>query len=647
VFSINNTSVFNLSNIHLSSDQSIVLGLGLSFLPKYAWKPILIKESIISSINDFKNRIYRGIVYRGRTYIPNDIPSISLRPPISSNEDWTKEVDKYINQCKQSVNDLQISSHISSVYKYLHAVIKSLKDNDQIIIKPADKNLGTCVMSKIDYIVMCMVHLSDPNTYQQVNSIPYNQSYHDLAKILYEHKRLYISYKRKVGEEQPQYSYLAQSLSQLMNTPKLRPCKFYCLPKVHKKTLAGRPIASSINTMTYHASKYLHNIFWPIVNRLQTICTSSLEFMLDIEDLYIPDGSVILTADVKSLYPSIPIEYGIMMFNNVLISLNLLPNDRSFLLDLLKWVLQNNFLEFNGNLYRQIKGTAMGTPVAVAYANIVLHGMERDILYDVVFYRRYVDDVFAIFRSQESAQQFINAFNSICSSIQFEECHIGDSGIFLDYQLSIHQNRLVSNLYQKPMNKYLYLPPTSAHKIHIMKSVIRREIFRYRLYCSNDSDFMKILVQFRIRLIDRGYQRTYLDPCFSNLPSRQQCLESIREIRKRKSVGKSIPLIITLKIPSMQSSIKLSEILRLPESLESLPEFAEAFPSKRVVIGSQNLASIGYTLVHRPLSCSSSVAQVSVGVDGSCTTQHHNENNDVGDSNASLESNSKNMEHGT
>jgi hypothetical protein len=150
---------------------------------------------------------------------------------------------------------------------------------------------------------------------------------------------------------------------------------------------------------------------------------------LEIDGLYIPDGSVIFTADVKSLYPSIPIQYGVGAFHYVLSSFRDMESSQlNFIVDLLKWTLYNNYLEFNGVFYQQIKGTAMGTPCAVAYANIVLYAIERDLLDKVIFYRRYIDDVFAIFPDQLSATTFAKMFNNKCPSIQFEEICIGDSG---------------------------------------------------------------------------------------------------------------------------------------------------------------------------------------------------------------------------
>ena len=45
-------------------------------------------------------------------------------------------------------------------------------------------------------------------------------------------------------------------------------------------------------------------------------------------------------------------------------------------------VLKSNIFRFNEKLYKQIKGTAMGTPMAVNYANIFLEKLELKMLDD-------------------------------------------------------------------------------------------------------------------------------------------------------------------------------------------------------------------------------------------------------------------------
>ena len=52
----------------------------------------------------------------------------------------------------------------------------------------------------------------------------------------------------------------------------------------------------------------------------------------------------------------------------------------SFLVDLLKTVLDSNIFEFNGQLWQQKIGTAMGTKVAPTYACIFMGWLEDLIL---------------------------------------------------------------------------------------------------------------------------------------------------------------------------------------------------------------------------------------------------------------------------
>jgi hypothetical protein len=43
----------------------------------------------------------------------------------------------------------------------------------------------------------------------------------------------------------------------------------------------------------------------------------------------------------------------------------------------------NNYVEFDGIIYLQIQGTAMGTPVAVTFANLFLLPFEIQLLADI------------------------------------------------------------------------------------------------------------------------------------------------------------------------------------------------------------------------------------------------------------------------
>ena len=67
--------------------------------------------------------------------------------------------------------------------------------------------------------------------------------------------------------------------------------------------------------------------------------------------------------------------------------------------------LQNNFFNFDGKIYKQTDGVAMGSPLGPSLVNAFLCFLEQIWLNDCpeyfkpVYYGRYVDDIFALFVS--------------------------------------------------------------------------------------------------------------------------------------------------------------------------------------------------------------------------------------------------------
>ena len=209
---------------------------------------------------------------------------------------------------------------------------------------------------------------------------------------------------------------------------------------MHKETLKVRPIVSSHNTITYFASKYLHNILIGLVKRIPTICLNNLEILREFENITLPSSACILCADVQEMYPSIPIDYGLRAVRNIMIQFNYHIDKLEFILELLEWVLVNNYLMFDNNIYLQIKGTAMGTPIAVCYANITLYYLEQSCLAIThpICYKRYIDDLCVLCLNPEQAQLIAKIFNQQVPTIQLTAITIGKTGIFLDMYLTIN-----------------------------------------------------------------------------------------------------------------------------------------------------------------------------------------------------------------
>ena len=91
---------------------------------------------------------------------------------------------------------------------------------------------------------------------------------------------------------------------------------------------------------------------------------------------------------------------------------------------MLSLILKENSFQFNGKGYLQRHGTAMGTKMAVAFANIFMASIEKEILRQSVnkplTWKRFIDDVFCLWdTNKEERENFIEQSNSYHPTIKF------------------------------------------------------------------------------------------------------------------------------------------------------------------------------------------------------------------------------------
>ena len=169
-------------------------------------------------------------------------------------------------------------------------------------------------------------------------------------------------------------------LSQTSNPPRIP--EFYTLIKIHKPTLVGRPIISGCNGPTERLSAFVGTLLQPISTSQASCLKDSTDFINFIERTKIENRTFLVTMDVTSLYANIPQEERITTVcrayehfhkNNPLISTNCIK-------EMLRLVLKENSFQFDGRNYLQILGTAIGSRMAVAIANIFIADIETQIL---------------------------------------------------------------------------------------------------------------------------------------------------------------------------------------------------------------------------------------------------------------------------
>ena len=85
----------------------------------------------------------------------------------------------------------------------------------------------------------------------------------------------------------------------------------------------------------------------------------------------------------------------------------------------------------------------------------------------------------------------------------------------MDMTISIREDQIVTSLYEKSMNLYLYTPPHSAHPPGVLTGLVSGNILWIHSLCSEQDNIDLRMKEFYVRLLIRGYQRDLLIPTFS------------------------------------------------------------------------------------------------------------------------------------
>ena len=77
--------------------------------------------------------------------------------------------------------------------------------------------------------------------------------------------------------------------------------------------------------------------------------------------------------------------------------------------------------------------------------------------------------------------------------------------IFLDLNITIRNQSIHMNIYEKKLNLYLYLPQHSCHSPGCLKGLIFGFTVRAKNLCTEPSDHMPFICKSYARLLKRGY----------------------------------------------------------------------------------------------------------------------------------------------
>ena len=358
-------------------------------------------------------------------------------------------------------------------------------------------------MSKDDYSTQLVkkCHL-ETNAYEQVDINIDSTVYKKLQDLCSTHQNCLTENERRAILSDDWQT------SNLYVLPKINKCK-PVLEEIKRQQkpyikmpmpsdLSSRPIVSGPKSVTKGLSRLLERILTPLVEQIRSYIKDERDFLRKFPN-NIDKNSHIICCDVVSLYTSIPNTLGLQAIDHWTSKLSsLIPSrfTKNFILEGTKFVLENNYFAFNGTMWHQIVGTAMGKEVASPYACLTVGFLEETRLFPTILpltygpelskvieesFFRFVDDGINAIPNSIDDEHFQGTLNSMDPSIQFtvtrpSATKLNGRSAELNNFLSLKvyktsTGKIVTDVYYKETNTHEYLHFDSHHPSHIKNNI--------------------------------------------------------------------------------------------------------------------------------------------------------------------------------
>ena len=376
----------------------------------------------------------------------------------------------------------------------LKEAAKTLREDDTITVRKADKSSSYVVIDKSEYLNKIEEILKDKKKFKKIRKDPTSDLKKKANRVIEAANAVIGSLKFEpiVGDYGPGY--------------------LYGTVKTHKVNNPLRPVISQIPTPTYKLAKHLNSIlsaYIPVENTLK----SSEEFLQVIQSKQ-PAG-ILASLDVESLFTNVPITETIDIIIKYAYNHESLPPPSNLSPELLKRMLRICTTEApfrcpSGNLYLQVDGVAMGSPLGVLFANAYMCAVEDTVLAGLEekpgLYKRYVDDICLQIHDIGTLEALKRKFedNSVLKfTYEVEE---NSKLHFLDVNLSTErESSYVTNVYRKPTDIGRCMNARSACPTRYKTGVIRTYVRRALTHCSSWELVHLELNHVKQMLVDNGY----------------------------------------------------------------------------------------------------------------------------------------------
>ena len=137
-----------------------------------------------------------------------------------------------------------------------------------------------------------------------------------------------------------------------------------------------------------------------------------------------------------------------------------------------------------------------------------------------MLYWRYIDDIVgAATCHEEELQCFIDHLTNFNSSIKYTYTISNNAVTFLDLQLTIDNNHIISCAHFRPTDSHNYLLFSSSHPPSCKQSIPFSQLLRIKRCCSDNDDVITISNQVANYFSARQYPKHIIESANKNIHS--------------------------------------------------------------------------------------------------------------------------------
>ena len=504
-------------------EVKMLLGLGFNFCLQTPFPKMNIPKMMTRLRNDIRRTYFfantppmEEIDADGR-YIRELYIKSEWEPPIA-NDEVEERMDNFeaslVNKDKKY---RRYTGHNLTLAQ--RRICNNIREDVNYRAWPSDKNLGPVFSETVLYTERTVTdHLGDERTYRRLTE---NAARNRMTKLGYDYRSFVMKYSEVLSEAE--ITFLWRSLRKC--DKKLS--RFYLTAKIHKTPWATRPVVSTCGTTLAGLSKWADYWLQKLRDNVPTYIQDSAHLIRLLQELgQLPPGAKIFIADAVGMYTHIDTRHGLEKVSDWIDDFpDELPSDFPVkaVKAALALVMKNNIFECGDSFFEQLLGCAMGTPVACIYATLYYAYHERTVLLpkysdNLLFLRRFIDDMIGIWVPNGDPTAWDDFKRDLPFGIlEWDVIEPSKSVNFLDLTISINANRYIeTRTYQKAMNLYLYLPPTSAHPPSVIRGMIYGLLRKYKQQNTHRADYIEMTVLLYQRLAERGWDSSLLARLFDD-----------------------------------------------------------------------------------------------------------------------------------